>query len=66
VGVRERDLLAVASPLTALHVSSTQCKPCPSLPLQKDAMGVEEEERQLANVVLDHLKIVGEEQMVLY
>jgi hypothetical protein len=37
------------TPATALHVASTQCKPRPSLPLQKDAIGVKEVEHQCWN-----------------
>ncbi len=48
------------TPATALHVASTQFKPHPSLPLQKDAIGVEKVECQWALKVLEHLNSVGE------
>jgi hypothetical protein len=53
------------TPATVLHVASTHCKPHPSLPLHKDAIEVEEEERQWADRVLEQLKNVGGKQMVV-
>jgi hypothetical protein len=53
------------APAAALYVASTQCKPHPSLPLQIDAIGVEEVEHQWADRVLEHLNNVGDEQRVV-
>ncbi len=52
------------TPATALHVVSTQYKPCPSLPLQKDAIGFKEVEHQWAVRVLECLDGVGEQRVV--
>ena len=52
------------TPATALHVASTQCKPHPSLPLQKDAIGVKEVEHQWADRVLERLNGVEEQRVV--
>jgi hypothetical protein len=51
------------TPSTALHFATTQCKPRPSLPLQKDAIVVEEVERQLADRILERLNGVGEQRL---
>ncbi len=63
-GEKEGPPCSGITPATALHVASTQCKPRPSLPLQKDAIGVEEVERQWADRVLEHLNGVGEQRVV--
>ena len=52
------------TPATALHVASTQCKPRPSLSLQKDAIGVEEVKCQWADKDIEHLNGVGEQKVV--
>jgi hypothetical protein len=45
---------------TALHVSSSQSKPRPSLSMQKYEIGVEERERQWADRVLECLNNAGD------
>ncbi len=53
------------TPATALHVTSTQSKPRPSLPLQKYEIGVEEVEHQWADRVIERLNNVGDKQRVV-
>ncbi len=53
------------TPATVLHVTSTQSKPHPSLPLQKYEIGVEEVEPPWADRVLEHLNNAGNEQRVV-
>ncbi len=50
---------------TALHVASTQSKPRPSLPLQKNEIGVEEVERRWADRVLERLNNAGDKQRIV-